>query len=153
VNVLQAMILTDGPAMLLTPTYHVFMMHRPFRGATGLAIELESEEYRLGSDAVPAVHATAARGVDGKVVLSLTNIDPHRPARVAVNLAGGNTVEVSGTLLTATEMDAHNTFDAPRHLQPVPFTGAKLKGDGLDVQMPAKSLVVLRLQPAANAGR
>ncbi|MEO6217894.1 MAG: alpha-L-arabinofuranosidase C-terminal domain-containing protein, partial [Sphingomonas sp.] len=30
VNVLQAMMLTDGPKMLLTPTYHVFDMYQPF---------------------------------------------------------------------------------------------------------------------------
>ena len=153
VNVLQAMILTDGPAMLLTPTYHVFMMHRAFRGATGLAIELNGEDYRFGSEALPAVHATAARGTDGVLVLSLINIDPHRPARVSVSLAGAKAVGVSGTLLTAAEMDAHNTFDAPDRLQPVPFTGARLTGDGVDVRMPAKSLVVLQLQPATNAGR
>ena len=35
INVLQAMILTDGPRMALTPTYHVFHMYVPFQGATG----------------------------------------------------------------------------------------------------------------------
>ena len=34
VNVLQAMILTEGPKMALTPTYHVFQMYIPFQGAT-----------------------------------------------------------------------------------------------------------------------
>jgi alpha-N-arabinofuranosidase len=31
VNVLQAMVLTDGPRMVLTPTYHVFHMYVPSR--------------------------------------------------------------------------------------------------------------------------
>ena len=30
INVLQAMILTDKEKMLLTPTYHVFHMYKPF---------------------------------------------------------------------------------------------------------------------------
>src|SRR4029079_2531439 len=31
VNVLQAMIMTDGPKMVLTPTYHVYRMYLPFQ--------------------------------------------------------------------------------------------------------------------------
>ena len=34
VNVLQAMILTDGPKMVLTPTYYVYKMYLPFQDAT-----------------------------------------------------------------------------------------------------------------------
>jgi alpha-N-arabinofuranosidase len=85
-------------------------------------------------------------------VLSLTNIDPRRPARVSVSLSGGRTTGVSGAVLTAAEMDAHNTFDAPVRVQPVAFTGARLTSNGVEVQMPAKSVVVLQLQSAANAG-
>jgi alpha-N-arabinofuranosidase len=31
-NVLQAMILTDGPKMIVTPTYHVFEMYKVHQG-------------------------------------------------------------------------------------------------------------------------
>ncbi len=34
VNVLRAMVLTEGDQLLLTPTYHVFHMYVPFQGAT-----------------------------------------------------------------------------------------------------------------------
>ena len=37
INVLQAMIMTDGPKMVLTPTYHVFDMYQAFMGATPYA--------------------------------------------------------------------------------------------------------------------
>ena len=42
VNVLQAMILTDGPRMTLTPTYHAFEMYIPFQGATYLPTEIQA---------------------------------------------------------------------------------------------------------------
>ncbi len=48
VNVLQAMILTDGPKMALTPTYHVFQMYIPFQGATFLPTEITTPDYKLG---------------------------------------------------------------------------------------------------------
>src|SRR5690606_29446218 len=68
VNVLQAMILTDKEKMILTPTYHVFNMYKPFQDATTVAIDLKNvARYKLGKSSVPAVSATAARAKDGKI--------------------------------------------------------------------------------------
>ena len=143
VNVLQAMIHTDGPRMYLTPTYHVYMMYKPFRGATDLAVDLATSDYTFGADGLPAVHASAARLADGRVVLSLVNIDPHRGAHVSASMVGLH--GASGTILTAEAMDAHNSFNRPDVLRPAPFMGARLQDGGLDVTLPAKSLVVLEL--------
>jgi alpha-N-arabinofuranosidase len=49
VNVLQAMILTDGAKMILTPTYHVFEMWKVHQGATMLPLHLTSENYRTAT--------------------------------------------------------------------------------------------------------
>jgi alpha-N-arabinofuranosidase len=43
-------------------------------------------------------------------------------------------------------MTAHNTFEQPDAVRPVTFDGAKLSGDKLTVQLPAKSVVVLELR-------
>ncbi len=144
VNVLQAMIHTDGPRMMLTPTYHVYMMYKPFRGATDLSIDLATPDYVYGGQSVAAIHASVARGADGHLILALTNIDPHRAAHVAATVAGLQSV--SGTILTADAMDAHNTFDRPDAVKPAAFHGATLVGSALNVDMPAKSLVVLELR-------
>lgn len=141
VNVLQAMILTDGPRMVLTPTYHAFEMYRPFQGATVLPLTIQSPDY--GS--LRAVDGTAARGLDGKIHLALVNLDPHQPVEVALAVSGGTARRVSGRILTAEVMDAHNAFDAPPVVEPAPFTGARLQGGRLSVRLPAKSLVVLAL--------
>ena len=55
VNVLQAMLLTDGPKMALTPTYHAFQLYIPFQGATFLPTEVTTPNYSLGTNTVPAV--------------------------------------------------------------------------------------------------
>lgn len=54
INVLQAMILTEGERMLCTPTYHVFQMYAVHQDATRLPLTLESEDYRLGDETLPA---------------------------------------------------------------------------------------------------
>ena len=82
INVLQAMILTDKEKMLLTPTYHVFEMYKPFQNATLLPTELTTPEYKHGEVAIPAVSVSAARSADGTLALALVNTDPNKPARV-----------------------------------------------------------------------
>jgi alpha-N-arabinofuranosidase len=62
-----------------------------------------------------------------------------------VRLTGLTAKSVSGRVLTAPAMNTHNTFDAPGAVQPAPFAGATLKGDVLEVKLPAKSVVVLTL--------
>jgi alpha-N-arabinofuranosidase len=145
INVLQAMILTDKEKMLLTPTYHVFEMYKPFQNATLLPAELTTPEYKVGDVSIPAVSASAARAADGAVVLALVNTDPNKPARVTVRLAGGAKSKISARVLTNAAMNAHNTFAAPNAVQPAPFSGGKRKGDGWVFDLPAKSVVVATL--------
>ena len=62
VNVLQAMILTDGPRMTVPPTYWVFEMYKVQQGATALPVELATPGYKFGDRSIPAVSASASRG-------------------------------------------------------------------------------------------
>lgn len=140
VNVLQAMILTDGRRMVLTPTYHVFEMYVPFQGAAPLAATVAAPEYVLGNARLPSIDASAARAADGKVWLSLVNLDPNRPARVTTSLGGTAT----GRVLTGPALDTHNTFDRPESIQPVAFQG-QMVGGRLTFDLPAKSVAVVRI--------
>lgn len=145
VNVLQAMILTDKDRMLLTPTYHVFEMYKVHQGATYVPIALTTPQYQLGAVSVPALSASASRDAAGKLHVSIVNLDPNRSALIAAKLSGIKAKRVTGRVLTAMAMDAHNTFDAPRVVQPVDFKGAKLKAEQLTISVPAKSVVVMEL--------
>ena len=145
INVLQSMLLTDGPKMVRTPTYWVFDMFQVHQDATSLPVDLQTPGYKFGDDSIPAVSASASRAKDGKVHLSLVNADPDHDATVACALEGLAAKTVTGQVLTASTMDAHNTFDAPDAVHPVPFTGAALAGGKLQVTLPSKSVVVLEL--------
>jgi alpha-L-arabinofuranosidase len=143
VNVLQAMILTDGPKMVKTPTYHAFAMYKPFRGATHVPVEISTAEYQLDAESVPAVHATAARDKAGALHIAITNLDPHRAATVELRLPGQAVKALQGHLLTAASTDAINTFEAPDTVRPATFKASRARGDQLHLQLPAKSLLVL----------
>jgi alpha-L-arabinofuranosidase len=146
VNVLQAMILTDGPKMVLTPTYHVFKMYVPFQDATLIPVDYDAGRYRQGDIALPRVDVMAARSPDGRVWLALTNVDPSRPVEFAADVTGMAARSASGSVLTAPAVDTINSFDAPQTIVPRPI-GATVSGGKLRISLPAKSVAVLALQP------
>ena len=137
INVLQAMIMTDGPKMVLTPTYHVFDMYQAFMGATPYAATTDGPDFAAG---VPMVDVMAARGKDGKLYLSLVNTDPAKPAHLVTNLTGA----AHGRILTGPAMDSHNSFEAPNAVHPVAFSGAS-DGGKLSFDLPPRSVVVVSL--------
>jgi alpha-N-arabinofuranosidase len=146
VNVLQAMLLTDGTRLVKTPTYWVFDLYKDYQDATVLPVEVRSRWYAKNEWVMKAVSASAVRGADGRVHVGLTNVDPNQPATVTVTMDGVSGAGVTGRIITAAAMDAHNTFDAPDTVRPAAFTGASLSGKTLSVTLPAKSVVMLDVQ-------
>jgi alpha-L-arabinofuranosidase len=146
VNVLQAMIITDKDKLILTPTYHAFKMYTPFQDATALPVTMSKvPEYRLGDKSIAAVSASAARGKDGEIYLALVNTNPKLAQTLTIKVAGLNLQRAQGQVLTAVDMDAHNSFAQPVHIQPEPFTASAVKGL-LRLELPAKAVVVVRLE-------
>lgn len=146
INVLQAMILTDGEKMLLTPTYHVFEMYTVHHDATLLPVDLQRDDYRFGDEKIPALSVSASKDDSGKIHISLCNLDPGNHAELVCEIRGTKTKKVSGRVLTAEVMNAHNTFDNPQAIKPEAFNNLKLKGNVLTTMLPAKSIVVLEIE-------
>jgi alpha-N-arabinofuranosidase len=146
INVLQAMILTDKEKMILTPTYHVFEMYKVHQDATFLPVEITTPDYTLAASAVPSLHASASRDKSGNIHLSLVNLDPHHTNPIAVKVTGAVAKQVTGRILTAATMDAHNTFDKPEAVKPASFSDFKLTGEEIAINLPSKSVVVLEIQ-------
>jgi alpha-N-arabinofuranosidase len=121
-------------------------MYRPFQGATALPVTVTTPNYGVGSQVLPAIDVTAARGTDGATYIGLINADPNQGADVALSLTGSVAHGLTGQLLTGTKIDSRNDFGAAEQVHPVPFTGARRSGDTLNVTMPPKSVVVLTLK-------
>ncbi len=147
VNVLQSMILTSGPKMVLTPTYWVFDMYKVNENAMMIPIKLNSAQYVFDGDSIPAVNASASLDSTRTVHVSLCNVDPNSPEVVTFRLDSFKGDKISGKVLTADKMNAHNTFDNPNEVVPKDFTGYKLESDSvMTVTMPPMSVVVLALK-------
>jgi len=146
VNVLQAMILTDGPKMILTPTYHIFDLYKVHQDSTLLPIDLESEDYRFGEEEMPGLSVSASRDDAGKIHVSICNLNPNEDAELSCDIRGAKVGRISGRVLTAEAITSHNTFDKPNVVKPANFRGFRKISGGFETSVPAKSIVVLEIE-------
>jgi alpha-N-arabinofuranosidase len=146
VNVLQAVILTDNEKMVLTPTYWVFYLYKVHQDATLLPVSITSSKYELNGRQIDAVDVSASKDATGKIHITLVNIDPNKPQNIDTELRGVTVKKVSGKILTAAKINAHNTFESPNSVGVKDFKDAKLSGGKLTVNLPAKSVVMLEIE-------
>ena len=146
VNVLQSMILTKDDKMVLTPSYHVFEMFNVHQDATFIPMDLMCEKKTVRDNrTVPMFSASASKSENGKIHITIANIDLENTGQIAINLDGVNVKNVSGRILTSANIADHNTFENPDKVKPVKFNGAKIEKGKLNVNIPAKSIVVLEV--------
>ena len=148
INVLQAMILTDGARMLLTPTYHVFEMYKAHQDATLLPLHLQSDDYQCGDAQIPAISASASRADDGAITLTVCHTAPTQSATIAIEVRGAQASNATGRVLATSELNAHNTFDNSSAVQPRDLGAQELKldGDKLTLSLPPASVAAIRLE-------
>lgn len=150
VNVLQSMILTDTKGnghMVLTPTYYVFKMYKPFQNATSLPsdVQCSSHSFEKGLP-IANLQSSSAKTTDGTIIVSLANIDLQKGQEVALALDGYNANSVCGEILTAKNITDYNDFNHSETIKSENFTGAKIKKNQIMVKIPAKSIVVLKIK-------
>ena len=95
-NVLQAMIMTDGGRMVLTPTYHVFKLYVPFQDSTFVPVTFNAGTYTYGDITLPRLDAIAGKDKTGKLWLGITNVDPNQPVEVEISINGSNAKSATG---------------------------------------------------------
>jgi alpha-N-arabinofuranosidase len=146
VNVLQAVILTDGEKMLLTPTYWTYWLYKVHQDATLLPVSFTCDKYELDKKKLDAISVSASKDVLGKIHITLVNIDPNKEQIVETELRGVAANRVTGKILTSANLTDHNTFDKPNAIVVKDFQGAKLSKGALTISLPAKSVVLLEIE-------
>ncbi|MCF2647785.1 alpha-N-arabinofuranosidase [Niallia circulans] len=130
VNVLQAMILTEGEKMIKTPTYHVFDLYKHHQDA---------ELVDSYGDETNHVTYTASKK-DGKVAISLCNYDVTETREITLSRKNGEFVVLKAEYITADVMDAHNTFEEPEVVAKKEFTSYLVDKETLKVTLPPMSV-------------
>ncbi len=148
INVLQAMILTDGDKMLVTPTGHVYGMYAPHQGARSLRTSFEADpiSFNVGREEQSLFGLTGSASLKGDT-LFLTVVNPHatEPVETTIELRGaGEARSASASVLTHHDIHAHNTFDEPDTVAPVE-EALSISGKTLHHTFPAASVTGLSI--------
>jgi alpha-N-arabinofuranosidase len=146
INVLQALILTQGEKIILTPTYHVFDMYKVHQDAKMLPVTFTSPDYVFENRKLPALNVSASQDSTGITHITLVNIDPSGSITINTVLTGVKWKTVTGQILTSANIKDINTFETPGNIKIAKFDGAKKQGDNLNVILPSKSVVLLELK-------
>ena len=145
VNVLQAVILTEGAKMILTPTYHVFKMYNCHQDAELLDSYVETVDIGLEDEyMVPNLNESVSLGTDGKIHITMNNLSVDRDYEIEGQLTETEVLDVKGTVLM-NEMHAHNTFEQPEVVKPKEFDGCRVVDNRLVFTIPACSVLHLEV--------
>ena len=142
VNVLQSVLLTEGPRMIKTPTWHVFHMYRDHQGAQALTVTAE-DVGTAGGEAMPAVQVSASAAEDGGITVTAANLSMTESQTVRLALTARKPEKVSGTLL-AGEAHLHNTFDEPEAVKEQ-VLAVTLTENGAEFTLPPCGVASVRL--------
>jgi alpha-N-arabinofuranosidase len=108
-------------------------------------VTFDAGTYTHENISLPRVDAIAAKDINGKLWVEITNIDPNQPVEVEASLAGITAKSAAGETLTAPKVDSVNTFDAPNTVAPKPIS-VKIQNGKLNLRLEPKSVTVISVE-------
>jgi alpha-N-arabinofuranosidase len=145
VNVLQAVVLTQGTKMILTPTYHVMEMMNVHQNAKMIPLEIKSDDYAYKGDKLPAISSSASRDSAGTIHISLVNMDPHESKSITLKIPGAKVQEVKARILSSKHLQDYNSFEQPDKIHPEAFMDFKTEKETLTLKIPPFSVMIISL--------
>ncbi len=139
VNVLQALILTEGEKMIKTPTYHIFDMWKNHQGGELVYSYTENEEI----NGVPAVSQSVSVK-DGQMTITISNCSLSEDYEIDFDICGYKPSSAKASILTG-EVHAHNTFEAPENVKTAEYN-VEITENGVKAVIPACSAVSICLK-------
>ena len=143
INVLQAMALTDGKDMCLTPTYHVFDMFKEHQDAELVYAFVENFAEKIDGEDVPMVSLSASVSKAGKLVVTAANASVDEGAEISATIEGFCGKSVAGKIL-CDAADAKNTFEDGNRVSPKELSVSLVDGK-LAFELPACSVVSVEI--------
>jgi alpha-N-arabinofuranosidase len=132
INVLHAVLLTEGDRCVRTSTYYAFDLLKAHRGRKAVKVD--------NSDADPLGLSVSASRQDKELVLTLVNPKHDTPLSVTTTLDGASAAGAKARLLHHADFNACNTFDRPDTIVPRPHP-VTAKGANLSVELPPLSIL------------
>lgn len=143
VNVLQAVILTEGEKMIKTPTYHVFDMFKYHQDARLLESRLsECGEIAVQESKIPQITQSVSQSEDGKIHITIANLSADENCFMEIILEKKEILKAEGEILSG-EIHDKNTFDDPQNVKKDVFEKMETNGNSIKFDIPPCSLIHL----------
>lgn len=142
VNVLQAIILTEGDKLVKTPTYHVFDMYKDHHNAEAVYCYSENENAYEGKK-VPILSSSASVK-DGIMTVTLANSSLSEDIELECDVCNFEASDITAKILV-NEVHAYNDFTNPDRVV-IKEHSAELINGRLKVSVPACSVVTITLK-------
>jgi alpha-N-arabinofuranosidase len=139
INVLQAVALTDGEDMLLTPTYHIFKMYKDHQENTLLGSYLTTSNISEKGN-LPKLIESASVKDDGTIIATIVNTSVDDSAEIHCQIADFTLKKLSAEILTG-EMNDYNSFESKNVVGTKVFSDYEMLADGFKTTLPPCSIV------------
>ena len=132
--------------MVKTPTYYVFKMYTVHQDAALLPSEVQCEDYSMENKSVPAITSSASRDANGKIHITISNLNPNKAIDVTCDMRGMESVNFEkGNIVTGEKMNSLNDFGKKEEVTLKEFSDVKVNGTNVVVKVPSKSVVMVEL--------
>lgn len=140
VNVLQAVVLTEGDKMVLTPTYHVFKMYKEHQNNTLIGSYLTTPDLSTDTYKLPQLSESASIDENGIIYTTLTNVSATKTSKIKCQIADTKVKSLRAEILTG-DMHDKNDFDSKDDVKIEAFDGFRKLSDGFVADVPPCSVV------------
>jgi alpha-N-arabinofuranosidase len=147
INNINALFMAHEDQFFATPNFHVFAMYAAHQSGQGLRAVFSAPDVHYMRDdqqgRLRGLNGSASRK-DRVVTLTIVNPELSKTIDTQIALRGATAARATGTVLTASDMHAHNTFDRPNAVMPTTLA-VEATGNLLNVTIPAASVTSLEV--------
>ncbi len=163
INCIHSLMLAQGDKFCVTPTFHVFKMYLPHKGAQSVRAAFTAPAIPNPMGDTPAqvggnsyigqlapvktlAGLSGSASIKGKT-LTLTVVNPHltKPMTTEIAVRGASVTSAKGTVLAEKDVHAHNDFAHPDAVKPSAVTGLNPSGGKLMHTFPPASVTSLEI--------
>ena len=167
INCIHSLMLAQEDKFCVTPTFHVFKMYMPHRGAQAVRAEFTAASIKNplaidsspvgGNSTIGSIKVSPAlAGLSGSASIStsgngkrltLSVVNPHldQPLTTEIAVNGLSIASATGEVLASSDIHNHNDFAHPDAVKPAPATIGQIASGRLMHTFPAASVTTLTI--------
>ena len=148
VNANHSLFLVEKEKFIVTPNYHVFKMYKSHAGKSAVRTEFEASyiSFKQNESQIRIAGLMGSASIHKKsVILTVVNPSINSFQETEINIKGRNILSAKAKVLSSKNINAHNSFEFPRELEPKDDSGGKQRNGKLYYQFIPASVTRLKI--------